>query len=322
MATLKEDAALPEPLDDLLLKDIPEEPLREFLTHHGFKSLINRLGGNAPADRQTMSMIKQEARGAPEPMGPAEEEPPFNRDAYETVTTDEALDRWIADGFRDGIIAVDTETTGLDATRADLVGISLATAPNKACYIPIAHGGTDLLAEKPEQIAREEVIRRLKPLLEDPAVLKIGHNIKYDLIILGRAGIDVAPYDDSIIMSFDLEAGMHGHGMDELAQLHLGHTCIAYKDVVGTGKSQLTFNEVDLKAATRYAAEDADVTLRLWKRLRPRLSSEQVTRVYELVDRPLPAVLQRMERHGIKVDADKLRKLSGRCRAGPGLRFP
>lgn len=314
LVTLHSEAPLPEPLDDLVLKEIPEEPLRDFLEHHGFKSLLNRLGGDKPmADRTTMSMLSEQLSGGPAtsalPATPTEQLP-FERERYDCVTTLEVLDRWIAEATKLGVVAVDTETTGIDATQADLVGISLATAPNKACYIPLGHGGTDLLSEKPEQIEQAEAIARLKPLLEDPAVLKIGHNIKYDLTILGRAGLDVAPYDDSILMSFDLEAGLHGHGMDELSQLHLDHQPIAYKDVVGTGKKQLTFNEVDLKTATQYAAEDADITWRLWDRLRPRLHSEQVTRVYELVDRPLPSVIAQMERHGVKVDAAKLKQLS------------
>jgi DNA polymerase-1 len=160
------------------------------------------------------------------------------------------------------------------------------------------------------QLDRATVLAKLKPLFEDPAVLKIGHNMKYDMIVLGRCGIDVAPYDDSIVMSFDLDAGLHGHGMDELAATHLSHSCIAYKDVVGTGKNQLGFHEVDLKAATRYAAEDADVTLRLWRRFKPRLAYESATRVYEMVDRPLVSVIAGMERAGVKVDAGVLSRLS------------
>jgi len=193
---------------------------------------------------------------------------------------------------------------------AELVGVSLALAPNLACYVPIGHGGSDMFAERPAQIHRDVALAKLKPLLEDPSVLKIGHNLKYDLVVLGRLGIGLAPYDDTIVMSFDLDAGLHGHGMDELAATHLSHTCIAYKDVTGTGKKAIGFHEVDLKAATRYAAEDADVTLRLWRRLKPRLAFEGSTRVYEMVDRPLPAVVAGMEMLGVKVDAGILSRLS------------
>ncbi|NLS29152.1 DNA polymerase I [Sphingomonas sp. S2M10] len=298
LVTLACDVPLPEPLDALELQGIPDAPLRAFLEHHGFKTLLSRLSSVADAPVEV-----HEAPGV-------EEDPPCNHDGYETVTDLDALDRWITVSRHQGWVAIDTETTGLDATQADLVGVSMALAPNLACYIPLGHGGTDMFAEKPEQIDRAEALARLKPLLEDPAVLKIGHNLKYDMIVLGRAGIRVAPYDDTIVMSFDLDAGLHGHGMDELAATHLAHSCIAYKDVVGTGKSQLNFGQVDLKAATRYAAEDADVTLRLWRRLKPRLAYESVTRVYESVDRPLVSVLAEMESTGIKVDAAVLAKLS------------
>lgn len=298
LVTLACDVPLPEPLEALELQGIPDAPLRAFLEHHGFKSLIARLGTVADAPVEV-----HEAPGVAE-------DPPCDHDGYETVTDFDALDRWISVARHQGWVAIDTETSGLDATQADLVGVSMALVPNLACYIPLGHGGTDMFAEKPVQLDRDAALARLKPLLQDPAVLKIGHNLKYDMIVLGRAGIRVAPYDDTIVMSFDLDAGLHGHGMDELAATHLSHSCIAYKDVVGTGKSQLSFGQVDLKAATRYAAEDADVTLRLWRRLKPRLAYESVTRVYEMVDRPLVGVLAEMESAGIKVDAGVLGRLS------------
>jgi DNA polymerase I len=313
LVTLKCDAPLPEPLGDLELKGIPDAPLRAFLDHHGFKSLLTKLdgaGGAAPA---------AEATDARPTLVPVDDDPPCDLDGYETVTELDALDRWIADARAQGWIAIDTETTGVDATRAELVGVSMALAPNRACYIPLAHvgegGAGDMFAEKPRQIDRAEALARLKPLLEDDSVLKIGHNLKYDMIVLGLCcpelgGIALAPHDDTIVMSFDLDAGLHGHGMDELAKLHLDHQCIAFKDVVGTGKSQIGFNEVELKAATRYAAEDADVTYRLWKRFKARLPAEGSTRVYQMVDRPLIPVIARMETDGIKVDRDALAKLS------------
>jgi len=302
LVELASDVPLPDPLEELELKGIPDAPLRAFLEHHGFKTLLSRLGntGTSVADAPVES---------PEPV-PLPDDPPCDHDNYETVVDETALDRWIIAAKHQGWVAIDTETTGVDATRAELVGVSMALYPNLACYIPVGHGGTDMFAEKPVQLHRDIVIAKLKPLLEDPAVLKIGHNIKYDLIVLSRVGIDVAPYDDTIVMSFDLDAGLHGHGMDELAATHLSHSCIAYKDVVGTGKKQLGFQEVDLKAATRYAAEDADVTLRLWRRFKPRLPYEGATRVYEMVDRPLARVIADMELAGVKVDAGVLAKLS------------
>lgn len=312
LVELKCDATLPEPLDDFLLKDVPEPPLRAFLEHHGFASLLKRLGGDAPAkpDHQTMKLIRTEAKTAPVAPPPEPEKLPFDRDAYVCVQTVEALDAWIAEATLAGVIAVDTETDALDSMKAGLVGVNIATAPNRACYIPLAHGGTDLLSEVPQQVPLNIAIARLKPLLEDPSVLKVGHNIKYDMNVLARYGIDISPIDDTMVMSFDLDAGRHNHGMDELALQHFGHTCISFKDVCGSGKNQLTFNQVALNDATRYAAEDADVTLRFWHWLKPRLSAEKVTRVYERVDRPLIPVLVRMEQEGIKVDSDELARMS------------
>ncbi|VVS96063.1 DNA polymerase I [Sphingomonas sp. EC-HK361] len=300
LVALECDVPLPEPLDGMVLDGIPEAPLRAFLEHHGFKSLLAKLGQVADAPQ-------------PEPAATIafEEDPPCDHDGYETVVDESALDRWIHVARHQGWVAIDTETTAKDPMLAELVGVSMALAPNLACYVPLAHGGSDMFAEKPVQLDRDAALAKLKPLLEDTGVLKIGHNLKYDMIVLGRLGIDVAPFDDTILMSFDLDAGRHGHGMDELAATHLSHSCIAYKDVVGTGKKQLGFHEVDLKTATRYAAEDADVTLRLWRRFKPRLPAEGSTRVYEMVDRPLVPVIARMERHGIKVDRDVLSKLSG-----------
>jgi DNA polymerase I len=299
LVTLKDDCDLPEPLDDLLLKGIPEEPLRAFLEHHGFRSLLTKLGGGPAAAVPV----------AATPVAPVEEAH-FDLDAYECVTTLDALDRWIAEATVGGFVAVDTETDGLDATQARIIGFSLATAPGKACYVPLAHGGTDLLAEKPDQIGADAALDRLRGLMADPSVLKIGQNLKYDMTILARHDIVIAPFDDTLVLSFALDAGRNNHGMDELSQLHLGHSCIAYKDVCGSGKNQLTFAQVALRDATRYAAEDADVTLRLWHKLKPRLSPEAVTTVYERVDRPLVPVIAAMEREGVKVDRDHLARLS------------
>ena len=317
LVTLKEDAALPVPFDDLLLQEIPDAPLRAFLEHHGFMSLLKKLGGEATrADHQTMKLINTEAKGAPKAAPPEPEAQVFDLDAYECVQTVEALDAWIAEATLAGMIAVDTETDALDSMTAGLVGVSLATAPGRACYIPLAHGSGDMFAENVTQVPLEVAMARLAPLLADPAVLKVGHNIKYDLNVLLRYGISVAPIDDTLVMSFNLDAGRHNHGMDELALVHFGHTCIAFKDVCGTGKNQLSFNQVQLKEATRYAAEDADVTLRLWHRLKPRLHAETVTKVYERVDRPLVPVLAHMEREGIKVDRAELARMSAEFAEG------
>ncbi len=304
LVRLKCDVDLPEPLDDLLLKGIPEEPLRKFLDHHGFKSLLAKVGGGTSVPTSGASV-------AP---APDEDEPaqlPFDLDGYECVTTLDVLDRWIAEANAAGVVAVDTETDGLDATRARLIGFSLAVAPNRACYVPLAHGGSDLLSEKPPQIGFDDAIERLRPLMADPSVLKIAHNLKYDMTILKSHGIAVAPFDDTLLMSFALDAGKaFNHGMDELAAQHFGHKCIAFAEVCGKGKGQLTFDQVPLRDATRYAAEDADVTFRLWEKLKPRLAREHATTVYERVDRHLVPVIAKMEQEGIKVDVDQLRALS------------
>ena len=299
------DSPLPEPLEELAIKGIPEAPLREFLEHHGFRSLLARLGAQAQAGAAPAAAAQAVTQREAAP------EPKIDRSLYETVTTEAALDGWIAEAIANGRVAFDTETDGRDCVSAKLVGISLATAPNKACYIPLEHGGDDMFAERPDQLPSELVLAKLKPLLEDPAVLKIGHNLKFDWVVLGRRGIAVAPYDDTLVMSFNLDAGgLNSHSLDDLAKKHLDHICIAFKELCGTGQKQITFNLVQLDRATEYAAEDADVTLRLWLRFRARMPFEKVTRVYELVDRPMVSVIGRMEREGVKVDREVLKGLS------------
>jgi DNA polymerase-1 len=306
------DAALPQPLEELQLKRIPPDPLREFLEEQGFKSLLNRLvGGKA---QQTGATVRNDVMAALEPRrspvaGPETIE--VDRSRYEAVTDEEALDRWIAEATAQGFVAVDTETDCIDCIVARLAGVSLATAPNRACYIPVGHSGADLYSDAPNQLRAELVLERLKPLLENPEVLKIGHNFKYDWVMFDKAGIDVAPVDDTMVMSFDLDAGRSfGHGLNELARLHFDHECISYKSLCGSGAKQITFDKVPLGPATEYAGEDADITLRLWLRLGPRLAQENVARVYERVDKPLVPVISRMERRGIKVDQAYLARLS------------
>ncbi len=238
----------------------------------------------------------------------------IDHDAYETVTTLKRLDHWIARANEVGRVCVDTETTSLDAMQAGLCGVSLAVAPNEACYIPCGHRAADGLdlgnTGKIEQLDEKDVLKRLKPLLEDDSVLKIAQNLKYDFLIFAQRGIRVAPFDDTMLMSYVLEAGLHGHGMDELSQLHLAHKPIAFSDVAGKGKDKITFDAVPLKEATRYSAEDADVTFRLHALLKPKLIAEGKVTVYETLERPLVPVLADMERAGIVIDADLLRKLS------------
>jgi DNA polymerase-1 len=312
---------LPQPLESLRLDGIPPEPLHAFLEDQGFKSMLARVSGGTAAPKQAESTNGLTAASAPSQrteslpgMPVLPELPPIDCAAYPAVTTLGALDAWIAEAYAAGVLAIDTETDALDSVASDLVGISLATAPGRACYIPVGHRSSDdMFGEKPPQLDVAIVADRLRPLLADPAVLKIGHNIKYDMNVLARHGLVISPHDDSMIMSFDLDSGktLGGHGMDVAADTHLGHVCMTFKDVAGNGKKAISFAHVPLDRATAYAAEDADVTYRLWTRMKPRLSVEGGTRVYELVDRPLIPVVAAMERAGIKVDRDALSRLSG-----------
>ncbi|BBC71766.1 DNA polymerase I [Altererythrobacter sp. B11] len=322
LVQLRDDCPLPMPLDDFRLDAVPREPLAAFLSQHGFTSLLKRLdGGNgSPARATDLNPPRPPQAGAPAtPAGNRQDLPDMpavDRASYECVQTMERLLHWIDRAFTAHRVAVDTETNSLDAVAASLTGISLALGPNDACYIPLGHGGSDMFAEKPEQIGRDEALAALKPLLESDAVLKIGHNVKFDLNVLARHGIQLAPVDDTMIVSFALDAGRllegigGGHGMDELCQRHLAHTPIPFKDVCGTGKKAIAFGEVPLDRATEYAGEDADITWRLHKVLHPRLALEAGTRIYERVDRPLIPVVARMEREGIKVDRAALARLS------------
>ncbi|NCP14817.1 MAG: DNA polymerase I [Sphingomonadales bacterium] len=322
LVTLKEDCDLPQPLDEMVLGPVPPEPLAAFLETHGFTSLLRRLDtGSGSPSRTTDLNPPKPSKAASNASGegsrqPLPEMPPVDHAAYETVQTLERLEAWVARATAARLVAVDTETSSLDAMRADLVGVSLALGPNDACYVPLAHGGADMFAQKPQQVPMAEALATLKPMLEDDSVLKVFQNGKYDMNILARVGIDVAPIEDTMVISFDLDAGRGeegiggGHGMDELSQRHLGHTPIPFKDVCGTGKKAIGFNEVPLDRATAYAAEDADVTLRLYRHLKPRLAVEGGSRVYERVDRPLIPVVAGMEREGIRIDRARLAKLS------------
>ncbi len=238
------------------------------------------------------------------------------------MRTLDALKKWIARAHEAGVVAVDTETTSLDAMQAELCGVSLAVAPNEACYVPLGHreggsdgGGSDLFAPEAKlcegQIPEEQALALLKPLLEDRGVLKIAQNMKYDWLVFAQRGIEIVGYDDTMLISYVLDAGKGGHGMDALSEKWLGHEPIHFKDVAGSGKSQVSFDRVTIEKASEYAAEDADVTLRLWYALKGRLPAEHVTAVYETLERQMPAMLARMERRGISIDRQVLSRLSG-----------
>ncbi|TMV83859.1 DNA polymerase I, partial [Thioclava sp. BHET1] len=246
---------------------------------------------------------------------PAAAEIPFDPAKYEKVSETAQLDRWIARIRERGYVAVDTETTSLDEMQAELVGISLCVDPGQACYIPLGHrqGGGDLFGSADlvaGQLGLEAVLTALKPVLEDAAILKIGQNMKYDAKIFARHGVTVAPIDDTMLLSYAQHGGLHGHGMDLLSETYLGHTPIPIKPLLGSGKSAITFDLVAVEDAVAYAAEDADITLRLWQLFKPRLHRAQVTTVYETLERPLVPVLAEMEMTGVLVDRDTLSRMS------------
>ncbi|MEH2510981.1 DNA polymerase-1 [Nitrobacteraceae bacterium AZCC 1564] len=242
---------------------------------------------------------------------------PVDRTKYVTVRTLDQLNTWIARARDIGHVAIDTETTSLDPMQAELCGFSLALRPNEACYVPLIHkqggDGSGLFAGglAPDQIKTEDACAALKPLLEDESVLKIGQNLKFDALVFAQCGIQMRSIDDTMLISYVLDAGRSPHGMDPLSERWLGHTPISYGEVAGTGKNQVSFDQVSIERATEYAAEDADVTLRLWLALKPRLAAERMSAVYETLERPMVNVLSRMEQRGITIDRQVLSRLSG-----------
>ncbi|HXC56928.1 MAG TPA: DNA polymerase I [Rhizomicrobium sp.] len=335
LVTLDDRAPLPEGPEHFAVHEPEPQALIAFLRGMEFNTVTRRVAAHfgiedvegiaaavEPSASAANRVVKQAERETPKAVagavGAVMDRGAITRaidlDAYETVTTPKRLDHWIARARDIGQVCVDTETTGLDAMTVGLCGVSLAVAPGEACYIPCGHrkgDGLDLgAAGDLEQMQEADVLARLKPLLEDPGVLKIAQNLKYDFTVFAQRGIRVAPYDDTMLMSYVLDGGLHGHGMDELSQLHLSHTPIAFSDVAGKGKEKTTFDCVPIKAATRYSGEDADVTLRLYLLLKARLPAEGKTAVYETLERPLVAVLADMERAGVMIDPDLLRRLS------------
>lgn len=337
LVELDQDVPIDVPLEEMGAHDPEPERLIAFLKDMEFSTLTRRVGerfnvdveeiapaGEHPAQKgvgrneekaERKSAARTQDGGTPgaTPKGIDVE---FDAASYETVTTLDALQPWIDKARDQGFIAVDTETDSLDEMQARLVGVSLATAPGEACYIPLLHGkasdgGLDFDGgEKIEQLDRKQALKALKPVFEDPSVLKIGQNLKYDMVVLARHGVEVGPIDDTMHMSYALDAGLHGHGMDELANIHLSHQCIPFSEVAGKGKKQITFDRVPVDKATAYAAEDADVTLRLWMLLKPRLTGERRMTVYETLERALVPVVVGMEREGVKVDKAVLARLS------------
>ncbi|MCX7558080.1 DNA polymerase I [Sulfitobacter sp. F26204] len=310
LVLLDENTPLDFTLDDLEVRAPDPDRLLAFLAEMEFRTLSKRIAEQLGREAPVI------ADAPPAPDAPQLSEVAFDPAAYEKISDAAALQDWLDAIYELGHVAVDTETTGLDEMTAELVGISLSTEAGKACYIPLIHKsrGTDDLFGSDElakgQMKTEEVLCMLTPMLEDPAILKIGQNMKYDAKIFAQLGITLAPFDDTMLMSYAQHAGLHSHGMDTLSERYLSHTPIPIKPLLGSGKSAITFDKVPLEDAVAYAAEDADITLRLWQVLKPQLHSAQVTRVYETLERPLVPVLADMERTGIKVDRDTLSRMS------------
>ena len=311
LVQLECDMALDFTIDDLEVQDPDPQALLDFVVKMEFRTLSKRLA----------EKLKVEAPVIAEPtiavaVSDASQASAIDPSKYETIRDGAGLQVWIDRIYARGYVAVDTETTGLNEMRADLVGVSLCVEAGEAAYLPLSHRagqaddlfGTDVLAEG--QMDQAAALAMLKPMLEDSSILKIGQNMKYDAKILARVGIQIAPIDDTMLMSYAQNGGLHNHGMDFLSERYLDHAPISIKTLLGSGKSAITFDRVPIDEASRYAAEDADITLRLWQYLKPGLHRNKVTVVYETLERPLVPVLAEMEMYGIKVDRDTLSRMS------------
>ncbi|HBG98711.1 MAG TPA: DNA polymerase I [Rhodobacteraceae bacterium] len=309
LVRLDTDSPLPWGFDALEVRDAEPETLLRFLQELELRKLAGRV-----ADRLGAALPAMPATPAATEAGPPA--PPFDPESYAIIRDAETLTAWLDAARETGLLAIDTETTGLNEMQADLVGVSLATSAGRAAYVPLGHKaeageglfGGDALADG--QIDIETALALLRPVLSDPAILKIGQNLKYDIKVLARYDVTVAPIDDTMLISYALHAGLHGHGMDMLSERYLDHSPIPIRELIGRGKSAITFDRTEIGPAARYAAEDADITWRLWERLKPELPRARVTTVYETLERPLVPVLARMETHGIRVDRAVLARMS------------
>ena len=296
LVTLKHDAPIDQNLDEFELKEIDKEKLYKFLREMEFNRLLSSAisaYGKPNFTNDKNEKIDQEKQN------------PINKNLYQLITKIEDLDDWIKEAEEAGEFAVDTETNSLDPHQANLVGISLSTKIGKACYIAIGH-------KSKKCINKDLVLKKLKPLLEDPSVKKIGQNIKFDFIVFFRHGIELNSMEDTMLMSYVLDAGKNRHNMDTLSEIHLGHKTIAFKDLVGSGKKEINFSDVDVEKAKDYAAEDADITLRLYKKFKKNLKAEKMTNVYEIFEKPMIKILAFMEIEGIKIDSKFLKLLSSK----------
>ncbi|MFQ5437621.1 MAG: DNA polymerase, partial [Paracoccaceae bacterium] len=312
LVRLRTDVPLELALDEMEVRDPEPDALLGFLVEMEFRTLSRRIADKLGVESPQISETPVFGNAAGRQRS---KQPDFASARYHCVRDAETLRDWLGRVYERGYVAVDTETTGLDEMRADLVGVSLAVEPGEACYIPLGHktgeddlfGGASLAKG---QMPMDQALAILKPMLTDASILKIGQNMKYDAKILARVGIDIAPIDDTMLLSYALHGGLHRHGMDALSERYLDHVPIPIKPLLGAGKSAITFDCVPIDDAVPYAAEDADITLRLWQMFRPRLHASRVTSVYETLERPLVPVLAEMEMHGIRVDRDHLVRMS------------
>lgn len=311
LVTLAKDAPVPLAIEDLKAHELNTETLIPFLQRQGFKAALSRLGQKSDIPQAEIEQAKDNIEAGNDNT----DFPPVEKNEYTLIQDTETLKDWINAAYETGLLAFDTETTGLTPAKAELVGISLSHTLGKAAYIPLAHvsGDADLFGDGGgaiRQIPFDEAVKLLKPLLEDESVLKIGHNMKYDWQMLAKHGVHIAPCDDTMLLSYVLDGTSHKHGMDALSEEFCGHTPIKFAEVAGKGKNMVTFDKVPLDKALDYAAEDAEITLRLHHIFKPRLAREHMVTVYEDIERPLIPIIGQMELHGVKVDREKLHSLS------------
>jgi len=293
LVTLKDDVPVKDDPSSFILKEIEKEKLYDFLREMEFNKLLSR----------AIDFYGEVKNKNIQPNNYKNHSPVINVKYYESITDEKALEKWIKILNKQSVISVDTETSSLNPLEANLVGVSFSYAPNKACYIPIAHKNF-------KGIKKELVLKKIKPLLEDPSIKKVGQNIKFDLIIFRQNNIEINSIEDTMLISYTLDAGINRHNLDTLTEIHLNHKNISYKELVGGGKNKLNFSDIELDKATEYAAEDADVTLRLYDQLKKRLDQEKLNKVYEIFEKPMIKLLSQLELNGIKVDDIYLKKLS------------
>ena len=294
LVTLKSDAPVNKNLTDLELKSIDKDKLYKFLREMEFNRLLS--SAISAYGEPNLTSIKNEVKIE-------KNQKAINKKEYYLIENLEQIDNWITEAEELGEVAVDTETNSLDPHQADLVGVSLSSKIGKACYIPIGHKSNKC-------IEKDLVLKKLKPLLEDPSIKKIGQNIKFDFIVFFKHGINMTSMEDTMLMSYVLDAGKNRHNMDTLSEIHLNHKTISFKDLVGTGKKEINFSEVDVEKAKDYAAEDADITFRLYKKFQKNLKDEKMINIYEIFEKPLLKILAFMEIEGVKIDNKFLKSLS------------